>query len=282
MQQAFDSGRGTSLTAGAFERLSADERAERSAGLECPECGAQVFFRRRSRDGRAPCFYSLEHESGCSIATPHTDGSRARARRIRQALDHDDRLRLRFGRTPSEASQDGGRAKTPRSTRTRQRPPQKGEYRSVGKGNTAPRTGLGELLDYLVIHPELADSSTFIETEDGYTWRARNLLRRFSDADPDEDPLRPHLFFGPLTGASWDLNWLHTGRGRSVRIRVRPLRRAVLDAQGYSHPAEFAGVWAIVFGRCYRPENGAPPYIEIHRQFGERRPDPAHLHLRIE
>ena len=268
------------LSAAAFERLPADDRAARAPVLACPECGAQAFFRRRSRDGRAPCFYSLKHADGCVNARSPSERPTAATRPVHRALDTEGHLRLRFGRArETEPSQESGARQSPST------PSGSGHKRDKSnhqRARPSASAGLGQLLDYLRAHPEFADSDTFIETEDGYTWRARNLLRRFADADPGEDPLRPHLFFGPLTGASWDLNWLHTGRGQAVRIRARPLRRSVLEAAGLAHPAEFAGAWVMVFGRCYRPDGRAPPYIEIHRQRGERRPDPAHLHLQLE
>lgn len=279
MDRALTNEKGELLSAAAFEKLPADARAARAPALACPECGAQAFFRRRTRDGRAPCFYSLSHTADCTIATPHTDRPRAPSQHVQRALDTDGHLRLRFGRGhPDDPRQEKGIGTTDAPGTGGQR----ARRRAGGSQSRVTSTGLGQLLDYLIAHPEFADADTFIETEDGYTWRARNLLRRFADADPDEEPLRPHLFFGPLTGASWDLNWLHTGRGQAVRIRARPLRPSVLEAEGLTHPAELAGSWVMVFGRCYRPAGDAPPYIEIHRQRGERRPDPAHLLLRME
>ena len=39
--------------------------------LQCPACRAPVHFRRRSRDGKDPCFVA-QHESGCPMASsPH-------------------------------------------------------------------------------------------------------------------------------------------------------------------------------------------------------------------
>ncbi len=52
-----------------FARQGTAWIAENRAGLTCPECRQPAFFRRRSRDGRAPCFGSRHHLEECPFHT---------------------------------------------------------------------------------------------------------------------------------------------------------------------------------------------------------------------
>ncbi len=74
---------GEQLSAAAFEQLAADERA------------ARAFFRRRSPDGCAPCFYSLTHDASCTIATSTAERPATTTRGFQRALDADGHFALR-------------------------------------------------------------------------------------------------------------------------------------------------------------------------------------------
>jgi hypothetical protein len=280
MDRALDRSHDTELTAIAFEALGPDERSQRLAHLVCPSCSAQAFFRRRSRDGRAPCFFSLEHADDCAEAGTGGRGQHSERRYWHEAIAAAEHIELAITSdddaetTATESDTRAKRARRPRSRASSTQP--------SGGRRRKTRAGLVQLLEHLIGDPAFADSNARIVTDAGYTWRARNLLTRFADADPYEERDRPHLFFGPLAGASWDLNWLHTGPGRAVRVRAKPVREPVIKAAGFSHPGELAGVWAIAFGKCHQPEGNVPPYIELFRRRGERKPATAHLCLLTE
>ena len=61
-------GRTESIVANDFDGWSEERRNSRRPYLRCPACSAPARFRRKSRDGKDPCFFS-RHESGCAMAS---------------------------------------------------------------------------------------------------------------------------------------------------------------------------------------------------------------------
>lgn len=52
------------IVANVYDGLPEEQRDSIKRHLQCPECHAPVHFRRKSRDGKSPCFVAT-HKSGC-------------------------------------------------------------------------------------------------------------------------------------------------------------------------------------------------------------------------
>ena len=61
-------GQKRNIVANAYDGWPEERRNSIKPHLRCPECDAPVHFRRKSRDGKEPCFVA-KHESGCSMAS---------------------------------------------------------------------------------------------------------------------------------------------------------------------------------------------------------------------
>ncbi len=58
---------GAIYNAPSFGNLNPDEIEQKRGLLSCPECDRHSYFRRQTRNGRAPCFCA-HHEPGCEFA----------------------------------------------------------------------------------------------------------------------------------------------------------------------------------------------------------------------
>lgn len=71
MNSARDKPTGKTIWASDFDKeVAANPQARHTykGRLQCPGCGREAHFRKRSRDGRPPLFYSTQHQDDCELS----------------------------------------------------------------------------------------------------------------------------------------------------------------------------------------------------------------------
>ena len=76
---------------------------------------------------------------------------------------------------------------------------------------------------------------------------------KFEDAEPDD---KPYLFWGMISDADSELNWLNTGGKESVSIPISDMKETLIEILKIKEPEDFVGAYVIVFGWCKESKNG--------------------------
>ncbi|TKB50442.1 hypothetical protein FCL40_04615 [Ferrimonas sediminicola] len=225
-----------------FQAL-AEEQIERfRQHLYCPECHGRAYYRKASRDGRSACFGSRYHTEGCSLAqsSPGQELEQRDAAEVAQMLTEEV---IPFSFNPGKQG-ERSRATTVGAAREGLRPARAGTPR--------PLT-LAKALHSLMRGSDLADSDTLIELDQGYRFKASNLFVNFADARAAESAkeARPKMFWGTLSHADGDLDWLNPAECTDVGIPIRRHRRTILTRYGIEDREALAGAGIMLFGKCY-------------------------------
>lgn len=244
-----------------FAKLDEATQEQLRQSLFCLGCGARAYFRRASSDGKAACFGSLYHSDNCPEYRPSSSSKEHEAdiAAVRQAIEQEDGLSIDF-----DAPVRLGRKSTGHSTASSVREPQ-GSYdvHSQHTPNTqakaagqpedtlqTPKLGLKKLLMSLLRGSELAGSDLWVYTDEVHRWRAKNLFVNFADAIPTEKGA-PRMYWGTLSHADNDMNWLNPTDSREVGIAISDVREALLKRFGIKERADFEGAGIILFGKCF-------------------------------
>ena len=236
--------------------------------LQCPACRAPVHFRRRSRDGKDPCFVA-QHESGCPMASsPHYIAAVAATtiKEVEQIIkdtsilvvdlslpDRDSRPTGIPTRIADDVQVDGEGRTSRRYTQESTRP------------KKPSRVGGERLLRYLVCSADFRQTDIKIRIprmRNEFT--ASRLFRAFPDmAVPAEDTEGIwHGFWGRLTGSDADMECLNTGDGDAACILVDKKIRDAVYGQWKITPRNVVGAYCLVFGKPKRSQRHNA-YIEV-------------------
>ncbi|MGL5147371.1 MAG: hypothetical protein ACRC7Q_07770, partial [Plesiomonas shigelloides] len=233
-----------------FMALSDAEQALLRQSLYCLGCGAKAYFRRASLDGKAACFGSLYHRDDCPEYHPSVSRSEEAASlaQVREAMANQDAIsleldavsidldaRVRLGsKTKPVAGHEpqtlSAASVGPHAFSSPLAPPPPGmqslsePQRNLGtqaSPQSAPtssataKLGLKQLLQSLLRGSELGRSDLWIYTDAVHSWRAKNLLVNFADAEPTENGA-PRLYWGNISHADKALNWLNPVDNREL------------------------------------------------------------------
>ena len=94
---------------------------------------------------------------------------------------------------------------------------------------------------------------------------------KFEDAVPDNN--KPHMFWGMISNADKNMNWLNTAGQDNVSIPIQSFKTTLIDILDIQEPDDFSGCYAIAFGWCRESENGKP-YLKINNN------DPAYIFVK--
>ena len=127
------------------------------------------------------------------------------------------------------------------------------------------------MLNYLMLTPSFARSNTLIYTSPQFKRRAKGLFVNFEDAEPDD---KPYLFWGMISDADSELDWLNTGGKESVSIPISDMKETLIETLDINEPEDFVGAYAIIFGWCKKLSNDKL-YIQVMNK------QPCHIFVKL-
>lgn len=278
METARDQHTGRILTVDAYGRLDPARRSQLDLVCEgtLPSgspCAAPAYFRRRSVDGRRPCFFSTAHGEGCTSSsmlsedTPGDHGHAVQARTASAAL-----LTLRVDPPAPSTGPDGRRRpddETPGEVTTRHTTRPSRVVEGTGAATRRLRTVLADL-----VAGEL-DPGIRIRVDGSAPILAAEFFVHMTSTDPDLHDKRTRGYWGRIRRCERNSS---TGSLMLYADGVRnPPLKVVLTTQQTLALDLAEARWPLLVGRymlavgTYRLARNGSPYITI--------PDAWHLGL---
>ncbi|PKG77867.1 hypothetical protein CXF80_05805 [Shewanella sp. Actino-trap-3] len=262
-----------------FQALPEIEIEQFRQFLECPECKGKAYYRKRSSDGKAACFGSRYHIVGCDEGSPSTQRERevSHSLEVNQIIAGADVISIDF--LLSKAIK---KSKDKLSTYKKSTAEQTTASVLNPKVNPKPdissridaeekpksnikRLGLEKILNSLMRGSDLAQSSTLIELDAGYTFKAKNLFVNFADAEPSDSvkQAKPKMYWGTISHLDKDLDWLNPSDCNDVGIPLSKYKSTILSHFNISEPRQLEGAGIIVFGKCFWNAKKTRKIIEL-------------------
>lgn len=256
-----------------FSRLHPTDLGHLRRLLRCPECNGQAFFRRSSRNRRTPCFGARPHADMCSLAAQ--DYVRPDDEATGDGIcvpQPPNRIVVDFGYGAHDQWEPAGLG-TVTSVRR-----QVDIVDGIRSGSASPaRRRLSSLLRMLIKSPDFGFSEQILEMF-GQEIVARNIFVPLLDVTERHEGRRM-LFWGMLSDARYGADysyrqlWLNGGGRNNVSfcIQADHVEHILLRYRAVE-PEDFAGAYALIFGRL-RFSQAGKPYCIVD--------DPDHVALRL-
>ena len=234
-----------------FLELSEQDLEKLKHSLICDECLAPAFFRKKSKNNRAACFYSRPHNEDCEQAKstpPPTVDEIKDAKDVHQILVSDTELNVDFTQTLSaEMAENGDPNDLPAGSRPKGSSSTPERHIIEPPLNRIANRGLKSLLNYLIKTPDFPDDDTLIHTDGKYARKAKDIFRKFEVAEVSK---RPFFFWGMITGVDKKFEWLNTGGVNSVSIPISKFNHTLKRVLNTNDPSDLVGAHCIVWGWC--------------------------------
>ncbi len=237
---------GKTYDAVTFSMLREDVLEDKRHHLVCVLCNAAAYFRKRTIDGKPPCFGAKPHKEGCNASTMNTNSQEDSSsavevvNAIRNTGTH-IKLVLKVVKNHAHSSSDG------RHGSTGNKPHQR--HTGSNERTRSSHYGLTTLLKNFLIAPEFSKSQRTLEFDD-QIYSFSNLFVNFKEINPLEIGLLKG-FWGQLTGARRDASksvWLNTGgAGFSFLVEERFVKDFLTQFK-ISDLEELAGINVLVLG----------------------------------
>ncbi len=260
-------GRTESIVANDFDGWSEERRNSRHPYLQCPACSAPARFRRKSRDGKDPCFFA-RHESGCPMASSSHYIASVAAATIEEVeqivkdtsiLEVDMSLPDRRSRPAGLSTRIAGEIETGEGRVRRQ------HTKKSTKPEKSSCVGGERLLRYLVCSADFRQMDIKIRIPGMRNeFTASRLFRSFSDmaASADGTEGKWHGFWGRLTGSDADMACLNTGDSDAACIIVDEKIRHAVYGRWKMTRRNVTGAYCLVFGKPKLSQRGHA-YIKV-------------------
>ncbi|WP_137221123.1 hypothetical protein [Shewanella sp. MEBiC00475] len=252
-----------------FQALPETEIEKFRQFLQCPECEGKAYYRKRSSDGKAACFGSRYHVAGCDEG--HSSTQRDRETRhsveVNKVISDADVISIDFMLSNSKKSIAEVHTVTPASTPT---PPTKNANTSGKHANNIEQIkvkvlGLEKILNSLMRGSDLAESSTLIELDTGYKFKAKNLFVNFAEAEPSANAkeAKPKMYWGTISHLDKELDWLNPSDCTDVGIPISKYKSIILERFNVSEGRQLEGAGIILFGKCFWNSKKTRKIIEL-------------------
>lgn len=235
-----------------FSQLPAAELAEKRRMLVCAQCGAQAFFRKASRHGRAACFGARPHEPGCDLATVEPEQLGGGGDDQEELINPGERIVVdfNFGAVNGRHGDDDG---TPGVAG------RGGAF--VGDGDRPQarmHRRLSSLLRNLRLSEQFRASHQILEIDGHGEVTVRDFFLKFEDVRTAH-ATQYRGFWGMIADArlsEGDL-WLNSGGRDNVSFCVAAERKEQLfERYGIEDLEQLAGAYALIFGTMHVSQNG--------------------------
>ncbi len=247
-----------------FQKLDDSDIEKYRQHLICPDsnCGAEAYFRRKSKDGKAACFGSRYHNQGCSEAR----SSKQHVREIEDAIEVAkvlaDSSKVTFDFKVSMLHHPEAQNR-------------KADLKSQNEGSKPqtdlavvvkyPNLGMEKSLNSLMRGSDLNRSDTIILIDEKYPYKAKNLFVNFSDAEAADSPkdARPKMFWGTISHSDVDMEWLNPADCDDIGIPIKKYKKQIFERFNIEERRDVEGAGLILFGKCFWNHSRNRKIIEI-------------------
>ena len=222
--------------------------------LQCPACRAPVHFRRKSRDGRDPCFVA-RHEPGCPMASSHHIAAVAAAaiREVEQIVKDTSVLAVDLSLSDRDSRPAGARSRIIDDAQVGSEG--RASHRHTKKSSKPKKpssVGGKQLLRYLVCSADFRQANIEIRMPGmnrGFT--PSELFRPFSEITIPAGSREGgwHGFWGRLAGSDDNMKYLNTGAQDTACVIVDEDIRGQVYHRWKITRRNIEGAYCLVFGR---------------------------------
>ena len=256
-----------SIVANDYDGWPEERRNSMKLHLQCPVCRAPAHFRRRSRDGKDPCFVA-RHESGCPMASSSHYIAAVAAATIKEVeqiikdasiLEVDMSLTDRRSRPTGLPTRIAGEIETGEGRVRRQ------HTKKSARPEKPSCVGGERLLRYLVCSADFRQTDIKIRIPGMRNeFTASRLFRSFSDIEAPAEGTEGkwYGFWGRLTGSDADMECLNTGDSDAARIIVDEKIRNSVYGKWKMTRRNVTGAYCLVFGKPEFSQRGHA-YIKV-------------------
>ena len=251
-----------------FKALSESEIDRLRYSLQCPDCKQKAYFRKASRDGKQACFGSRYHNVDCKEFNPSVRKSEEEKQvvEVEALLLEVDSLQIDFTLPITRKSAGKKTKKKELSTIDKKKPqPQKNDLTITQEGidkKSINKQGLQKLLVSLLRGSSLANADLWIYTSEKHKWRAKNLFVNVNDAKPTDNGA-PRMYWGTISHADKDLNWLNPSEERSVSIPIEKYQQELLTRFDINEARDLEGAGFILFAKCIEGQNKKRKFLQL-------------------
>ncbi|MBB1380480.1 hypothetical protein WNY81_02930 [Shewanella frigidimarina] len=254
-----------------FQALPETEIEKCRQFLQCPECEGKAYYRKRSSDGKAACFGSRYHVAGCDEGHPSTQ----RDRETRHSVEvnkvisdtHIISIDFMLSNTKKPVTEVQTVAATSSLISTRLPKIDNASRKHAGSNEQAKVKvlGLEKILNSLMRGSDLAESSTLIELDTGYKFKAKNLFVNFAEAEPSANAkeAKPKMYWGTISHLDKELDWLNPSDCTDVGIPISKYKSIILERFNVSEGRQLEGAGIILFGKCFWNSKKTRKIIEL-------------------
>lgn len=247
-----------------FQKLPDTDIERYRQHLECPRCGGQAYYRKKSSDGKAACFGSRYHAENCKEGNSSVQREREvrHASEVNQIITDSNEVIFDFSINESKSS------KEVEEHISRPKPIGSGTTRShTGKKSQVRSTVLGmeKALNSLMRGSDLGEADTLIDIGQGYKYKAKNLFVNFADAEAADrlKDARPKMFWGTISHADVDMEWLNPSDCDDVGIPIKRYKDAIFKRFKVNEKRDLEGAGLMLFGKCFWNAQRTRKIIEL-------------------
>ena len=223
--------------------------------LECPECQGKAYYRKQSSDGKAACFGSRYHITGCNEGSPSTQRERevSHSIEVNRVISNADVISVDFMLSNATKPVEEVKKVASTSSQLPNKDNKSQKHLAQNEQTKSKVLSLEKILNSLMRGSDLSESSTLIELDAGYQFKAKNLFVNFVDAEPSTNVKRakPKMYWGTISHVDKDLEWLNPSDCNDVGIPLSKHKSTILSNFNLSEPRQLEGAGIILFGKCY-------------------------------
>lgn len=250
---------GKTYTATEFANLPARQLEDFRTQLICVDCRYPAFFRKKTRDGRAPCFGGRPHRDNCDLAT-----NGAGAWGAQGSDDQDERLNPGDHIVLDLRLEGGTDEGAPGGDPSQRRYGQGRAHIGNGQRRALMYRRLRTVLRNLIRSETFSRSSQIIEVTGLVSLRASDFFVHFDELGPGHMGQFLGLW-GTLSDArvSGETIWLNTGGPQMPSIPVDAVDESVLLTLSRGGELEdLAGAYVLALGKVEQ-SGGGKRYVRI-------------------
>jgi hypothetical protein len=254
-----------------FQALTETEIEKFRQFLQCPECKGKAYYRKRSSDGKAACFGSRYHVAECDEG--HFSTQRDRETRhsveVNKVISDADIISIDFMLSNTKKPVTEVQTVASTSSLTSSSLPKIDNASRKHNGNNEQTKvkvlGLEKILNSLMRGSDLAESSTLIELDTGYKFKAKNLFVNFAEAEPSDNAkqAKPKMYWGTISHLDKELDWLNPSDCTDVGIPISKYKSILLERFNVSEGRQLEGAGIILFGKCFWNSKKTRKIIEL-------------------
>lgn len=246
MDIAFCTSDKNSYDIASFSKLTTNLLDTLRRTLICQKCSGKAYYRKKSRDGKPACFGAY-HEDWCLPKSENTSPKLdpETIEEVNSIITNSETIAIKFETYTANqlAQKNTNSSPTPSSTSAHSL-----QYTQQPQRVRDTTKGLRSLLRMLMHTDSFATSEVAINTGAPHPYKAKNLFVNFDKIN--ENYLEKWRgYWGVISHADPEINWLNTANEYDVSIPVNKLKIYISSTFNIDYPDDLAGATILVFGK---------------------------------